>query len=44
VGPRIGLDDMEKRKFLIILGLEFDPFIIQPIGILISTPPYFFLA
>jgi hypothetical protein len=22
VGPRVGLDDVEKRKFLILLGLE----------------------
>jgi hypothetical protein len=25
VGPRAGLDDMEKRKFLTLPGLEFRP-------------------
>jgi hypothetical protein len=25
VGPRTGLDDVEKRKFLIVQGLEFRP-------------------
>jgi hypothetical protein len=25
VDPRAGLDDVEKRKFLILLGLEFRP-------------------
>jgi hypothetical protein len=25
VGPRAGLDDLEKRKFLTLLGLEFRP-------------------
>jgi hypothetical protein len=25
VGPRVGLDDIEKRKFLILLGLEKRP-------------------
>jgi hypothetical protein len=25
VGPRAGLDDLEKRKFLITLGLELRP-------------------
>jgi hypothetical protein len=25
VGPRVGLDDVEKRKFLTLLGLELGP-------------------
>jgi hypothetical protein len=24
VGPRIGLDDMERRKFLILMGLKLE--------------------
>jgi hypothetical protein len=32
VGPRAGLDDVEKRKFLTIPGLELWPPVIQPIA------------
>jgi hypothetical protein len=31
MGHRAGLDDMEKGKFLTLLGLELDPSVIQPI-------------
>jgi hypothetical protein len=31
VGPITGLDDVEKRKFLIIPGLELQP-VIQPVA------------
>jgi hypothetical protein len=30
VGPRTGLDDIEKRKFLTLPGLELRPIVIQP--------------
>jgi hypothetical protein len=32
VGPGAGLDDVEKRKFLTLLGLQLDPSVIQPIA------------
>jgi hypothetical protein len=32
VGPRAGLDDMEKWKFLTLPGLELNPSVIQPIA------------
>jgi hypothetical protein len=32
VGPRTGMDDMEKRKFLLLPGLELRPLDIQPIA------------
>jgi hypothetical protein len=32
VGPRAGLDDVEKRKFLTLLGLKLNPSVIQPIA------------
>jgi hypothetical protein len=32
VGPRAGLEDMEKRKFLILLGLELLPSVLQPVA------------
>jgi hypothetical protein len=31
VDPRAGLDDMEKRKFLTIQGLNSDPLVVQPV-------------
>jgi hypothetical protein len=31
VDPRAGLDDVEKKKFLTLLGLELDLSVIQPI-------------
>jgi hypothetical protein len=37
VGPRAGLDDVEKRKFLILPGLELDPSVIQPVASRIQT-------
>jgi hypothetical protein len=32
VDPTAGLDDLEKRKFLTLLGLELQPSVIQPIA------------
>jgi hypothetical protein len=32
VGPRDGLDDVEKRKFLTLPGLELDPSVVQPVA------------
>jgi hypothetical protein len=32
VGPRASVDDVEKRKFLILLGLELDPSVVQPVA------------
>jgi hypothetical protein len=32
VGPSAAVDDMEKRKFLILQGLELRPLVIQPIA------------
>jgi hypothetical protein len=31
VGPRARLDDVEKRKFLTLPGLEVDPSVVQPV-------------
>jgi hypothetical protein len=33
VAPRTNLDHMEKRKFLILLGLESRPSVVQPVVI-----------
>jgi hypothetical protein len=30
--PRAGLDDLEKRKFLTLPGLELNPLVVQPIA------------
>jgi hypothetical protein len=32
VDPRGGLDDMEKRKFLTLPGLNSDPSVVQPVA------------
>jgi hypothetical protein len=32
VGPRAGLDDMGKRKFLTLSGLELEPSVVQPVA------------
>jgi hypothetical protein len=32
VGPRDAMDDVEKRKFLTLRGLELRPSVVQPIG------------
>jgi hypothetical protein len=32
VYPRAGLDDVEKRKFLILPGLELRPSVVQPVA------------
>jgi hypothetical protein len=32
LNPRAGLDDMEKLKFLTLLGLEPRPSVVQPLG------------
>jgi hypothetical protein len=32
VDSRVGMDDVEKRKFLTLLGLEHRPFVIQPLA------------
>jgi hypothetical protein len=32
VGPRAGLDDVEKRKFLTLPGLELRPSVVQPVA------------
>jgi hypothetical protein len=32
LGPRAGLDDAEKRKFLILLGLEPLLFVVEPVA------------
>jgi hypothetical protein len=32
VGPRAGLDDVEKRKFLTLPTLELDLSVVQPVG------------
>jgi hypothetical protein len=31
VGPRVGLDDVGKRKSLILPGLEHRPLVVQPV-------------
>jgi hypothetical protein len=31
VGPRAGLDDVEKKKFLTLLGLDPDSSVVQPV-------------
>jgi hypothetical protein len=31
VDPRAGLDDMEKKIFLTLLGLEIHPSVVQPV-------------
>jgi hypothetical protein len=31
VGPRTGLDDVERRKISPVVGLEYDPSAIQPV-------------
>jgi hypothetical protein len=33
VGSRAGLDDVEKRKFLSLPGLDSDPSVVQPVTI-----------
>jgi hypothetical protein len=38
MGPRIDLDDVEKRKFLTLLGLELDPSAVQPVASPCSQP------
>jgi hypothetical protein len=30
--PRAGLDDLGKRKFLTLPGLELDPSVVQPVA------------
>jgi hypothetical protein len=37
VGPRAGLGNVEKRKFLTLPGLELDPSVIQPVASRIPT-------
>jgi hypothetical protein len=32
VNPRAGLDDVEKRKFLTLLGFELLPSVVQPVS------------
>jgi hypothetical protein len=32
VGPRAGLDDVEKKKFLSLPGLEIRPLVVQPVA------------
>jgi hypothetical protein len=32
VGPRAGLDDVEKRRFLSLPGLELRPSVVQPVA------------
>jgi hypothetical protein len=32
VDPRASLDDVEKRKFLTLLGFELQPLVVQPVG------------
>jgi hypothetical protein len=32
VDPRTGLDDVEKRKFFILPGLELNPSVVQPVA------------
>jgi hypothetical protein len=32
VDPIAGLDDVEKRKFLTLQGLELDPSVVQPVA------------
>jgi hypothetical protein len=32
VGPRTGLDDVQKRKFSTLRGLEFRPSVVQPVA------------
>jgi hypothetical protein len=32
VGPKTGLDDMEKRKFLTLPRLKFHPLVVQPVA------------
>jgi hypothetical protein len=32
VGPRAGLDDVERRKFLTLPGFELDPLVVQPVA------------
>jgi hypothetical protein len=37
VDPRAGVDDVEKRKFLNLPGLELDPSLVQPVVVGIPT-------
>jgi hypothetical protein len=32
VDPRASLDDMEKRKFFTLPGLELDPSVVKPVA------------
>jgi hypothetical protein len=32
VDPRAGVDNLEKRKFLTLPGLELDPSVVQPVA------------
>jgi hypothetical protein len=32
MGPRAGLDDVEKRKLLTVQGLELHPSVVQPVA------------
>jgi hypothetical protein len=32
VGPRAGVEDVEERKFLTVLGLKLWPFVMQPVA------------
>jgi hypothetical protein len=32
MGPKAGLDNVEKRKFLALPGLELDPSVVQPVA------------
>jgi hypothetical protein len=32
VGPRTGLDDVEKRQFLNLSGFKLDPSVVQPLA------------
>jgi hypothetical protein len=37
VGPTTGLDDVEKRRYLTLPGLELDPSVIQPVAKIINS-------
>jgi hypothetical protein len=40
VDPIAGLDDVEKRKFLTLHGLELRPVVVQPIPTKLPWPPF----
>jgi hypothetical protein len=44
VGPKAGLDDVETRKFLTLLGLELRPSVVQPVAITTTLSRLLFMT